>query len=316
MQFPFELVSDKEFDIVGFGTNAVDFLIRVPHHPAFNSKVELIDYSQAGGGEIASTTVGLRRLGLKTMYIGRFGDDHAGELGMRSLIDEGVDVSYAERVANTRTQIAFILIDEQSGERTVIWQREANLAYTRDEAPVTAAKIAKVLHFTPHDTAACLEMAKSARAAGTIVSSDIDNLFDGIEDLLSYVDIFIASSDFPERLTGIADQRDALIEIHRRYGCAVTGVTLGEGGSLMYCGGEFIETPGFAVPGGCRDTTGAGDAFRVGMLYGLLTGRSVEESARSANAVAALKCRAVGARTALPTADELNSFLQNLGENK
>ncbi len=310
MQFPFELVNGKEFDVVGFGTNAVDFLIRVPHHPNFNSKVELIDYSQAVGGEIATTTVGLRRLGLKTMYIGRFGDDHAGELGMRSLTDEGVDISYAERIANTRTQIAFILIDEESGERTVIWQREAKLAYTREEAPVDAATIAKVLHFTPHDTAACLEMAKAARASGTIVSSDIDNLSDGIEELLSYIDIFISSSDFPERLTGIADQRDALIEIHRRYGCAVAGVTLGDEGSLIYCNGEFIDTPGFTVPGGCRDTTGAGDAFRVGMLYGMLMGWTVEESARSANAVAALKCRSVGARTSLPVANELTSFLR------
>jgi sugar/nucleoside kinase (ribokinase family) len=76
------------------------------------------------------------------------------------------------------------------------------------------------------------------------------------------------------------------------------------------CGNTYIESPGFAVPGGCRDTTGAGDAFRVGILYGLLTGRSVEESAEMANAVAALKCRAVGARTALPTVKELAKLVK------
>lgn len=310
MLFPFRLDPAKDFDCVGFGTNAVDFLIRVPHYPSFNTKVELTGYTRAAGGEIATTMVGLTRLGLKTAYVGRFGDDDSGEIGRRSLSDEGVDISYAETMADTRTQIAFIIIDERNGERTVIWERESNLAYGKGDAPVEIAKRCKVLHFTPHDTAACLEMARSGRSANAVISSDIDNLFDGIEELLPCIDILIASSEFPEKLTGIADKREALIAIHQNYGCAVTGVTLGEQGSLLYCGGEFIVTPGFAVPGGCKDTTGAGDSYRVGLLYGLLNGRSVEESARAANAVAALKCRAIGARTSLPDADELDLFLK------
>ncbi|MBK7933146.1 MAG: carbohydrate kinase family protein [Acidobacteria bacterium] len=312
MQFPFQIDPSKEFDCVGFGTNAVDFLIRVPHYPAFNSKVELSGYTRAAGGEIATTMAGLTRLGLKTAYVGRFGDDDPGEIGRRSLVDEGVDITFSESITDTRTQIAFIIIDERNGERTVIWERESNLAYSASDAPVEIATRCKVLHFTPHDTDACLEMAKAARSAGAIVSTDIDNVFDGIELLLPYIDILIASSDFPEKLTSIADRREALIEIHRKYGCAVTGVTLGEAGSLLYCEGEFIESKGFEVPGGCKDTTGAGDSFRVGLLYGLLTGQSVEESARAANAVAALKCRAVGARTSLPDAGELDMFLKKV----
>ena len=86
-------------------------------------------------------------------------------------------------------------------------------------------------------------------------------------------------------------------------------MTLGEEGSLLLCNDTLIETPGFAVPGGCKDTTGAGDAFRVGLLYGAITGRSVEESAKMANAVAALKCRSVGARTALPSLNELTELV-------
>ena len=309
MQFPFTLSEGREFDVIGFGTNAVDFLIQVPHYPEFNSKVELTDYTQAAGGEVATAMAGLRRLGLRSAYIGRFGDDPAGEFGMRSLRDEGVDLTYAERIAGARTQIAFIVIDVRNGERTVIWQRDRKLAYAEAEAPVEAVKRARVLHFTPHDVAACTAMAKAAKESGVIVSSDIDNVFDGIEELLPYIDILVMSAEFPEKLLGIADKRQALAEITSRYGCGIAGVTLGEAGSLLLCGGEFIETPGFAVPGGCRDTTGAGDSYRVGLIYGLLRGESVEGSARMANAVAALKCRAVGARTALPAAEELREML-------
>lgn len=312
MRFPFQLLTANDFDVVGFGTNAVDYLIRVPEYPPFNSKIELSTYSQAAGGEIASSMVGLSRLGLNASYAGRFGGDHAGEIGIRSLTDEGVNITYAETVTDALTQVAFILIDETTGERTVIWQRDAKLAYAAADAPVAAAVRGRVLHMTPHDTAACITMAKAAKAKGVVVSLDVDNVFDGIEDLLPLVDVCISSADLPEKLLGISDQRAALGEMSSRYGCAVIGLTLGGAGSIFRIGEKVLETPGFDVPGGCVDTTGAGDAFRTGFLFGLLTGEDIEGSARVANAVAALKCRGVGARSSLPFVNELQTMLKNV----
>lgn len=310
MNFPFQLSARKKFDAVGFGTNAVDYLIRVPEYPAFNSKVELDGYIRAAGGEVASTMVGLQRLGLKTAYAGRFGGDPEGEYGLQSLVDEGVDVAFAEFVPDAKTQIAFILIDGRNGERTVLWQRDQKLAYTDSDVPLHAASLGKVLHLTPHDTKACIRLATAARAGGTIVSIDIDNMFEGVDELLSLVDVCIASAEFPEKLLGITDKRQALREIRSRFGCAVTGLTLGAAGSLVLSEHSIVETPGFEVPDGCVDTTGAGDAFRAGFLYGLLSRESIEDTARIANAVAALKCRAFGARAELPTQDELNTLLK------
>lgn len=310
MQFPFSIPVKNDFDAVGFGTNAVDYLIRVPEYPAFASKIELREYSVQAGGEVASSMLGLSRLGLKTAYAGRFGDDRAGEIGMNSLAVEGVDISFSEVVPQALTQIAFIVIDEQSGERTVIWQRDAKLSYSAAEAPLAAATQGRVLHLTPHDTAACIAMAKTAREAGVLVSADVDNVFDGIKDLLPLVDICIVSAEFPSKLFGAIENDGALRELSSRFGCPVTGLTLGDAGSLLYCGGELIRTPGFDVPGGCADTTGAGDAFRTGFLFGMLNGRSIEESAAAANGVAALNCRGVGARTTLPTRAELDQILR------
>jgi ribokinase/sulfofructose kinase len=309
MQFPFKLDEKKEFDVVGFGTNAVDFLIQVPEYPAFNSKIELDNYIQAAGGEIATTVAGLSRLGMKTAYVGRFGDDKAGDFGLQSLRNEGVDLRFTAQIVGANTQIAFILIDIRNGERTVIWKRDAKLAYTEQDAPTEVAKLGKILHFTPHDALACAKMARAAKDSGAIISIDIDNVFEGINEVLPLVDILIASAEFPEKIAGIKDQKDALLEIKSRFGCPIVGMTLGETGSLLLCENEFIRTKGFAVPGGCKDTTGAGDSFRVGLLYGVLQGASVEESARMANAVAALKCRAVGARTSLPDEKELFDLL-------
>jgi sugar/nucleoside kinase (ribokinase family) len=311
MKFPFVLAENKRFDVVGFGTNAVDYLIQVPEYPSFNSKIELSDYIQLAGGEVATTMVGISRLGLKTAYVGRFGADGEGDFGLQTLLDEAVDVTFAEKISGAKTQIAFIVIDQRSGERTVIWHRDKLLAYNEVDAPVKTGELGKVLHFTPHDTQACLQMVRRAKAENTIVSVDIDNVFVGIDELLPQVDVLISSAEFPEKIVGIKDRNQALREIKERFGCTIVGMTLGESGSLILCENEFVETKGFQVPNGCKDTTGAGDAFRVGFLYGLLTGTDVETAARMANAVAALKCRSLGARTSLPTETELLNFIKN-----
>lgn len=310
MNFPFSLVDDRPLDALGFGTNAVDFLVQVPNYPEYASKIELTDYVQLAGGEIATAMAGLTRLGLKTMYVGRFGDDDAGNFGLRSLKEEGVDTSLAEQISGATTQIAFIIIDERSGERTVIWKRDRKLAYRLEEAPVSAVGNAKMLHLFPHDVDACIALAREAKRTDTIVSIDLDNDFGKLDELLPLVDILITSADFPGRMFDIEDKFKALKALKDRFGSAVAGITLGDKGSLMLCGDTFIETEGFAVPGGCKDTTGAGDSFRAGFLYGVLSGEPVEEAARMANAVAALKCRAIGARTSLPSKIELQELLK------
>ncbi len=312
MQFPFNLSDEKKFDVVGFGTNAIDYLITVPEYPKFNSKIELDHYIEAAGGEIASTMAGLQRLGMKTAYVGRFGSDRAGEIGFASLVDEGVDVSFAEAVNGAKTQIAFIMIDAASGERTILWQRDKKLAYDENDVPLAAAAQCRILHMTPHDTQACIRMATEAKANGAVISVDIDNIFDGIEDVLPLVDICIASAEFSQKLLGTLDVDQGLRELNSKFGCLVTGSTLGKNGSLVLCEGQLIETPAFDIPGGCIDTTGAGDAFRTGLLYGLLMGKSVEESCRMANATAALKCRGSGARSALPNKTDLKTLLKKV----
>jgi sulfofructose kinase len=315
VRFPFEPPPAREFDAVGFGLNAVDHLVVVPHYPEFDTKIRLVAHERGAGGQTATAMTGLRRLGLKTAYAGRFGSDDAGRFGFESLRAEGVDVEFAEIVEGARNQIAYILIDARTGERTVIWDRDERLAYRAGEAPQDFAARGRVLHMDAHDPAACARLAREARAAGTIVSLDIDNIYEGLGELLPHVDVLISSKEFPRRLTGIGDERAALAETKARLRPdAVAGMTLGERGAVVFHDGVFVESRAFAVPGGCRDTTGAGDAFHAGFLYGLLRGEEIEGCLTTGCAVAALKCRALGARTALPTTHELERLLTGEGE--
>ena len=301
MRLPFDIPKERDFDAVGFGLNAVDHLIVVPEYPAFDTKTRFTEYQRSAGGQTATAMVALRRLGLRTAYAGRFGSDDDGQWGRRSLADEQVNLDFAETVAGANNQVAFIIIDARSGERTIIWDRDERLAYHADEAPVELASRGRILHLDAHDPPACAAMARAAQAAGTIVTADIDNIYDGLPELLPLIDVLITSSEFPHRLTGLSDERTALVEIKARYGCAIVGATLGVHGARVFCDGRFFESPAFEVPGGCRDTTGAGDAFHAGFIYGMLGDEDLETCMTLGNAVAALKCRSLGARAALPT---------------
>jgi len=315
VRFPFEIPTGREFEAVGFGLNAVDHLIVVPAYPAFDTKTRLTTHLQSAGGQTASAMVALKRLGLRTAYAGRFGSDAEGEFGLETLKAEGIDVEFAEVVKGARNQIAFIVIDARTGERTILWDRDERLAYSAEAAPAGFAPRGRVLHLDAHDPPACARLAREARAAGTIVSADIDNIYEGLPELLPLIDILISSSGFPRRLTGIADERAALVEMKTRlHENALAGMTRGARGALVYHEGKFIESPAFPVPGGCRDTTGAGDAFHAGFLFGLLQGETIEACLTLGCAVAALKCRDLGARAALPTGYELNQFLASEGE--
>jgi sugar/nucleoside kinase (ribokinase family) len=309
MRFPVTLATQKAFDAVGFGLNAVDHLIVVPEYPAFDTKIRLLEHKQSAGGQTATAMVALQRLGFKTAYAGRFGSDSEGRFGLATLKEDGVDTRFAEMIEGASTQIAFIIIDKRNGERTIVWDRDDRLAYKPEDAPVGFGPLGRVLHLDAHDPPACARVAREAKTSGTIVSADIDNVYEGLPDLLPLIDVLVTSREFPYRLTGIRDERQALMELKGRYGCAVVGMTQGVEGALLFCGGEFVESAAFAAPGGCRDTTGAGDAFHAGLLFGLLSGEDVEMSLHFGHAVAAIKCSELGARSALPSKSQLEQFL-------
>lgn len=312
LRFPFQLPSDKQFDCLGFGENTCDYLLIAPAFPVPDSKTALIKDVQTSGGQVASAIVGLARLGLKTAYAGRFGGDAAGGRGRESLIIENIDVSFTETIFDARTHTSYILIDRTTTTRTILFTRDERLHYAEHEAPLRAASLARILHLDAQNARAARQLAQTARANATIVSADFDFMNEDVRALLPHVDVLIGARDFTFQATSVVDIRHALAQLQSVYGCAIVGATLGTQGAIVRLDNRFIETAALPVPEDLCDTTGAGDAFHAGFLYGLLNDESIEDSLKIAAAVAALACRKPGARDGLPTKQELEDYLRSV----
>jgi len=300
----------RAFDVAGFGLNSIDLLAVVAEYPPPNSKQRLQRFMHMPGGQIGTALTACSKLGLKTTYIGSFGADALGRMSRDSLVDAGVDVSAARTVEGATNQFAVVLVDGRSGERTVLWDRHPALTFDPQDIPRHAVTSGRLLVVDCHETAAATQAARYAREAGVPTVIDVEKVRPGIGDLLQQIDVLITAEDFPPALTGYEEVGRALEAMAAEYPSArVVCATLGEAGSLALCDGREIHTPAFQVD--CVDSTGAGDAFRGGFAAGclLMPDADVEDILSYANAVAALNCRALGARGGLPTADEVDQLL-------
>ena len=303
MRFPFTIPSNKKFDVVGLGLNAVDQLCIVPEYPRFNTKTRIQHYRMLGGGQTATAMAVCGRFGLKASYLGKTGSDERGRFSRRSLEAEPIDLSGLITVEGAYNQFAIIIVDARSGERTILWDRDPALRFDAAEWGKEMICAGRVLHLDGHEVPASIQAARWAREAGIPVSLDSDTIRDGYEELLANVDILISSESFPERLTGLSSLEEGLRKIVEDYGCGIAGATLGGNGSLVYCGGDFIKTPGHRIK--CVDTTGAGDVFHGAFIYGMLRDWELEDILSFANIAAALKCTRPGARAGIPALEDI-----------
>ena len=286
--------SGMSFDIAGVGLNATDTLLVVPKFPSFAGKIAFSREIVSPGGQVASALVVCSRLGLRAKYIGTVGDDWAGKAQMESLRETRLDISDVEIRPGCENQRAYIIIDQASGERTILWRRPDCL--TIDPSHITPEKItcARMLHVDGHDTPAVARAAEIARQHGIPVSLDVDTIYEGLDCVLGNVDYLIGSTEFPEKWTGERDPFRALQAMRKEYKMRVAGMTLGADGALALENGRFFYSPGFIV--NCVDTTGAGDVFHGAFCYAVLAGMPLSETLEFANAMAALNCTQLGAR--------------------
>jgi sulfofructose kinase len=302
-----------QFDVVGVGQNATDTLILLSHFPAYAGKVAFERELLSPGGQVASALVTCAKLGLRVKYIGTVGDDERGRIQLESLRQTGINLDDVEVRKNCPNQTAYILIDQATGERTVLWQR--NDCLRLDPESMTAEKItsARLLHIDAHDTATVAKAAQIAREHRIPVTVDVDTIYHGFDQVLPHVDYLVASSEFPVQWTNERDPFRALEMIQEEFHIPVAAMTLGALGALARVDGSFIYSPAFVV--NCADTTGAGDVFHGAFCYAVLQKMPMRETLEFSNAMAALNCTALGARGGISTIEQARALMQR-GERR
>jgi sulfofructose kinase len=295
----------SKVDVVGVGLNATDTFIPVARYPARGSKVEFRSAQVLLGGQVATAMIACQHWGLRTRYVGKVGDDHSATLHRAEFERAGVE-AHLSTAPGCPSQQAFILVDD-FGERTVLWKRDDRLTLRPEELQQAWIVNARALHVDGHDTAAAAEAACLARTAGVPVIADLDELYAGVESLLKTVDYLITSRDIPGRLMQEPDLKKSLPALQKRFGSRLTAATLGEEGVLAWDSAQFHYAPAFCVEP--VDTTGAGDIFHAGFIYGLLQGWPLPRQLDFACAAAALNCTALGARGGIQSVDSIHSLI-------
>jgi sugar/nucleoside kinase (ribokinase family) len=294
-----------QVDLVGVGLNATDTLIPLAEFPSCGSKVEYLHETVMPGGQTASAVVACQMWGVSTRYVGKLGDDDAARLHEGEFARTGVDARLV-KVSGAASPKSLILVDAQ-GERTVLCRRDDRLVLRPEELQREWITSARVLHLDGYDTAAATLAAGWAREAGIPVTADLDEIYPGVDALIENIDYLIVSRDFPCRLMQENDLHSALRKMQSRYGCKLTAATLGPDGVLAWDGRRFHAGAAYQVP--VVDSTGAGDIFHAGFIYGLLRGWELAPQLDFSCAAAAMNCMADGARGGIQPVEAIEAFM-------
>ncbi|HTF99229.1 MAG TPA: PfkB family carbohydrate kinase [Nitrospirota bacterium] len=293
--------------VVGIGQCAWDVLAIVDRIPEADTKKEVLVWEEQGGGPVATALTALSRFGIPGTFYGVIGDDREGASIRQSLLDEGVDVRGLVRRFQASSQTAFIAIEKAMGTRTIFWKRPTGDPLTPDELPTDFLDSADFLLLDGLMNNVSLFAARAARKAGVPVMLDAGRVREGMLELARTSDYVIGSEEFARDL-GWRDDAEAFRQNADTLSTGIVTITLGSRGSVTYAQGEIIFCPAFAVE--VVDTTGAGDVFHGGFLYGLLQKWPLMDTLRFASAAAAMKCRKLGGRKGIPGLEEVFEFLK------
>jgi ribokinase len=298
-----------ELDVVGLGRCTWDHVVSVEYVPEWDDPKAspVVALAHSGGGPVATAMATLARLGSKVGFIGAVGDDIAGHEIRASFEDEGVDLSHMRALTGERSRSTVVLVHASTGRRSFLAYPGTVGSLSPQETDRSYVTSARFLHLDGDHMPAALEAATWMRGSGGTTVLDAGFLIPGQERLLPLVDVVIASGSFPSLYTGEPDLATASAQL-LQLGPKLVVATLSAEGCVCFTEKGGVRVPGFAVE--VVDTTGAGDAFHGAFIYGLLQGWETKRTATFANAVAAIKCTALGGRRALPRRDQVEAFIR------
>lgn len=270
------------------------------------------------GGTTANTCAALGRLGIDVSLASRVGDDAEGTQLIDSLAETGCDVTMIERDAEFPTDSSLILVPDDGShrDRTILWAKGAQPTHG-DKLPVARLLDHRWLLVDVNDDrlrSFLLEL-PAHLSPRTLLLGAMTYLTDtdrdvGWSQLLAHDIVFGNDAELIE--LSAADDLTRAIDIAREAmrhnACRVMYVSLGSDGAMAIRAEGVVTSPAFDVE--VVDTTGAGDAFAAGCIWGIMDGAPDEEVLRRGNAVGALCCTGHGARSSLPVREDVQDFIQ------
>lgn len=317
--------ADPQLDVYGVGNALVDVQVRVDESfiarlGLQKGRMELVDaarqarvlgalashaVNRCSGGSAANTVVGVAELGGRAAYCGKVGEDRLGDFYRDDLHAVGVRFEGGTAAEPTGTALVLITPDAQ---RTMLTSLGASALLDARDVRTASLEGCSYLYVEGYllsgesTRRAALSAVEAAKARGVKVALTVSdpfvvahagqilwNLIDGPVDLLFCNEIEASA------LVGTSDPVECARALHRR--ATSVALTLGPKGSLLMHGGTVHPVEG--VPVDAVDTTGAGDMYAAGILYGLTHGLSWPEAGRLASHAAARVVSTLGAR--LPT---------------
>jgi len=266
------------------------------------SSLEGASVTRCAGGSAANTIVGVADFGGKIAYAGKVGQDDLGEFWLQDMRALGATIEVPPAEGQTGTCVVLITSDAQ---RTMLTHLGVSSTIGPDDIREEEIRRSKYVYiegylFTSESTTnAALKTIELAKKHGVKVAFTVSDPFlIGLYRELFWkliaesVDLLFCNLEEARSLTGLQDPVDCAQKIHHH--AADVCLTLGEEGSLLLHGGTL--TPIEGVPVTALDTTGAGDMYAGGILYGLTNGLSWRQSGHLASHAAARVVSQLGAR--------------------
>lgn len=303
------------YDVVGFGALNLDRLYQVNRIAGEDAESFIKDSKLSCGGSAANTVIGLSRLNLNTAFIGKVGNDREGELLLENLKNEEVNTEGIIISEEGRSGNVMDFIDDE-GQRALYVDPGVNDEIKIDEINMDTVLDTRIIHFTSfvRDSIHAQEELLDKIPPDVKVSLDPGRIYaekgqKNLSKLLERTDILLLNRDELELLTKKKHRTiDEEIDSLRNFDIDIIVVKMGTEGSYATDGESTHHTEIFKVK--CRDTTGAGDAFNAGFLYGYLKGEPLENSCVIGNCVAACNVEDFGGTKNLPSASRLRNLLQ------
>lgn len=311
-----------QFDVYGVGNALVDIQARVDdavidslqldkgimklvdgtEQAAVLSMMSGLSLHRCAGGSAANTVVALADFGGSAAFVGKVGDDETGRFFLEEMRELGIAVEVQPAATQTGTCAVLITADAQ---RTMLTHLGAATTLTADDVDEAAIRAAKYVYIegyllTGETTKAAayraIELAKSNQTKVAFTASDpflVNLIRDEIWELITGpVDLFFCNQQEAVSLTGLSDPIACASQIHEH--AENVALTLGEKGSIVMHGGESYPIEGVQVD--AIDTTGAGDMYAGGLLYGITNGMSWRQAGHLASQAAARIVAQMGAR--------------------